>query len=94
MLKPFGVGVIMAGMMLWMLHEPIMSGTLSLSQGGLGFILAHAAVTVAFGALGLLIPKLRRALWSHRPDLRHMGAMVFGMIVAGTSAHLVLHGVA
>ncbi len=93
MLKPFGIGAIMAAMMLWMLHDPIMSGMLSLKQGGLGFVLAHVAVVAGFAALGLFIPKLRSALASHRPNLRHTAAMLLGMLVMGGGAHLVLHGV-
>lgn len=92
MLKPFGIGALMAATMLWMLHEPIMSGTLSLSQGGMGFVLAHVAVVVGIGALGLFIPRLRGVLRHHRPGLSHVAAMLLGLLVAGGGIHIVLHG--
>jgi membrane protein implicated in regulation of membrane protease activity len=90
MLKPFGFGSVMAVMMLWMLHEPIMSGEMSVSLGALGFVLAH----VAIAALGLFVPGLRRVLSQHRPSLQHMATMLAGMVGTAGSIHFALHGFA
>ena len=70
MLKPILIGAAMAGMMLWMLHEPIMEGSASVSQGALAFALAHVAVVMAGAALALFVPRVRSLIARHRPDLR------------------------
>ena len=39
MMKHGFMGAAMAAMMLWMLHDPIMSGGITLSLGAIGFVL-------------------------------------------------------
>ncbi len=86
------IGAAMAAMMLWMLHEPIMSGGVSFSLGALAFVMAHVVVLAAGSALALLVPKIRLRLHRHRPNLQHMAAMLGGAIVLSGSVHVVLHG--
>ncbi len=88
------IGAVMAVVMLWMLHEPIMSGGISLSWGFAAFVLAHVAVVVMGAGLALFVPRVRHLLSHHRPNLRHMGAMLAGAIVLAGSIHIYMHGVA
>ena len=93
MMKPVIMGAAMAAMMLWMLHDQIMSGGVSLSWGALAFVLAHVAVVAAGASLGLLFPRFQQMLRHHRPTLRHMAAMAAGAVVMAGGIHIVLHGV-
>lgn len=91
-MKPFALGAAMAAMMIWMLHERIMSGNLDLVSGGVVFVLAHVGVVVAVGALSLFVPTMRKAVVRHRPSLGHVAFMALGMLVMAGSIHLVMHG--
>ena len=86
------IGAAMAAMMLWMLHDPIMSGGVTLSMGAIAFVLAHVAVVAIGAALALLLPRSRRLLTRHRPNLHHMAAMAAGAVLLATGVHVVLHG--
>lgn len=92
MMKPVLIGAAMAAMMLWMLHEPIMSGGLSLSVGAMAFVLAHVAALLALGAVALLVPRVRKTMTRHRPDIRHMAAMLASMVMSASGIHVILHG--
>ena len=92
MLKPLGLGAIMAVVMLWMMHDAIMSGEGTLSAGLVGFVLAHVAVVAGILSLGLFSPRLRRAVLRHRPSLSHVAGMVAGMGASALGIHLALHG--
>lgn len=92
MIKHGFIGAAMAAMMLWMLHDPIMAGSASLSMGALAFVLAHVVVVAGGAAVALLVPGIRRALVRHRPSLRHVAAMIASATVFAGGVHLVLHG--
>ena len=91
MIKHGVLGAAMAAMMIWMLHDRIMSGGISLSLGALAFVLAHVVVLMVGGALALLVPRVRRALAQHRPNHRHMAAMMAGAVAFAAVVHIILH---
>ncbi|MEO1537599.1 MAG: hypothetical protein AAFR73_07685 [Pseudomonadota bacterium] len=93
LLKPFGLGAVMAAMMLWMGHEQIMSDDFDVSAGAVLFVLSHVVVLAAIIGLALVVPSLRRALRSHRPNPRHVVVMMAGAFAAGGAIHAVMHGV-
>lgn len=88
---PFVIGFVMAPLMLAMMHRPIMEGSLTVSAGLIGFVLAHVAVVIAVGVALALVPAIRKRALAHRPSLRHMGAMLAGMVVAAGLSHAVMH---
>ena len=89
---PFLAGMAMGAMALWMGHDRLMSGEGSLTAGALLFLLAHVAAVAALLAVALVYPPLRRAVRNHRPDLRHVAAMMAGMAIAAGGIHMFLHG--
>lgn len=91
-MKPFALGAAMAAMMIWMLHERIMSGSLDLTSGGIAFVLAHVGVVVAIGALSFFVPTVRKAVVRHRPSFGHFVFMALGMLAMAGSIHLIMHG--
>ena len=92
MLKPLGVGALMAALMIWMLHEPIMAGSVDLTFGALAFVMAHVAMIAGFLLLYLCVPRVRAAVKRHRPSLPHVAGMAGGMALSAIAIHLVLHG--
>ncbi len=93
MMRPMILGGAMAAMMLLMLHDPIMTGGISLSWGALAFVLAHVVVVAVGAALGLFVPRVRQMLRHHRPNLRHGVAMGAGAFVVAGGIHIIMHGV-
>ena len=91
-MKPFAMGTAMAALMIWMLHEPIMSGALDMTRGGVAFVLAHIGVLVALGTLSMFVPALRKLVNRHRPSFGHVAFMALGMFAVAGSIHLVMHG--
>ncbi len=91
-MKPFAIGAAMAAMMIWMLHERIMSGNLDLTSSGITFVLAHVGVVVAIGTLSLFVPSVRKTALQHRPSLGHAARMGIGMVAMAGSIHLAMHG--
>lgn len=91
-MKPFLMGTAMAGMMLWMGHDQIMSGNLDVTGATLMFVLAHVAALLAVVFAAFLVPGLREFATKHRPSVRHVGLMGTGMFVAAGSVHLLMHG--
>jgi len=89
---PYLMGAIMGPMMLWMLHDSLMSGA-ALSFAAVGFILAHVAVLVGFALLAWLGIRLRPSLAKrlHRPSLAHIGKMLAGAAIAALTLHLLVH---
>ena len=92
MMKHGFMGAVMAAMMLWMLHDPIMSGGITLSLGAIGFVLAHVAVVAGIAALAFFVPRLRLVLKNHQPGLRHVAVVMCGMMVSAVGIHLFMHG--
>ena len=86
------MGAGMGALMLWMLHDRIMSGVFTGWFEAAIFALAHVAVVVALLALGMVVPGLRRRLAGHRPDLRHLAGMGAGMVLSVSIIHAVAHG--
>ncbi|MEO9823555.1 MAG: hypothetical protein ABJF50_03940 [Paracoccaceae bacterium] len=91
-MKPFAIGAAMAAMMIWMLHDRIMSGGLDVTSGAVAFVLAHVFVVFAFFALAFFVPAFRKLALSHRPSLGHVAAMFLGLAVTAGSIHLIMHG--
>ena len=86
------MGSAMAVMMLAMLHRPIMEGTLSLGTASVGFVLAHLAVAGGVLGLAVFVPAVRQRVARHRPDGRHVLAMLVGAVLTAGATHAVMHG--
>jgi hypothetical protein len=82
----------MAAMMLWMGHARIMSGEIDLTAGALVFVLAHVVLVAAVLGLALFVPRVRRVLRDHRPDMGHVAGMLAGILVTSGSVHAIMHG--
>jgi hypothetical protein len=89
---PFAVGAVMAALMLWMLHDRIMSGDAGVIAGAAQFILAHVGIAVALAGVTLLFPLARKAALRHRPSLGHLVGMSAGMAASAATLHAVIHG--
>jgi len=89
---PYLMGAIMGPMMLWMLHDSIMSGA-GISFAAIGFILAHVAFFGGFALLAWLGIRLRPSLAKrlHRPTASHIGKMIAGAVVTAFTLHLLVH---
>lgn len=94
MKKPFVIGAAMALLMIWMLHDRLMSGQAIFASAALAFLAAHLAVLLPVVGLAALVPNVRRAVANHRPSLSHVGAMMGGMLIAAVAAHFAIHGLA
>ena len=97
-IRPFIMGSAMGAMMLWMLHQSLISGSGIGGWAALTFVLAHFAVVGAALSVTVfavrLSPRWRARLARlHRPDIRHLGAMAIGAVGAAAVIHLTLHGV-
>lgn len=92
---PYVMGGLMGPMMLWMMHDSLMSGA-ALSWGVIGFIAAHVAVfgvvviVAVFGAR--LNPRLRMILSRlHRPSGAHLAQMMVAAVLSASLVHFSVH---
>ena len=92
MRKPFVIGAAMALLMIWMLHDRLMSGQVIVASAAIAFLAAHLAIGLPFVGLAFFVPKARRAIANHRPSLSHVGAMTGGMLIIAVGFHLTIHG--
>ena len=94
-MKPVILGTLMGLMMMWMLHG-VLTGESTLAGWAMfGFISAHFAIALVVVLLGAKVAKLSprfRTLLSHRPSVRHVASMAFGVILSGGLVHLYIHG--
>ena len=91
MLKPLAIGAAMAAMMLFVMHDRIMAGAVTISVGALVFVLVHLMIGAGGLALSFFVPSVRRLILHHRPSLKHVAAMLLGAVVAVGSIHVVMH---
>ena len=94
LMKPTLVGALMALAMLALMHDRIMSGEVTLTSGAAAFVALHAGAVLLLASLVFFVPPARRFIRAHRPDLRHIGGILAGMVLAAGLAHTVMHGVA
>ena len=90
--RAFLIGAGMGALMLWMLHDRIMSSAFTGWREAAVFIGAHVVVVFVLLSLGLVFPRLRRRLAGQRPDARHLAGMGAGMAVSVLIIHAVAHG--
>ena len=92
MKKPFLIGGAMALMMLWMLHDRLMGAQAILASAAIAFLATHLAIVLPLIGLTAFVPKVRRAIASHRPNLAHIGAMIGGILITAAGVHFAMHG--
>jgi len=93
--KPYLAGGAMAIMMMWMLHDTLMSGNaapLSL----LIFVALHIAAALAISGMALLgasrFPKAQRVIAKlHRPSIGHVLKMIVAFIAVFGLVHISVH---
>lgn len=93
--KPYAMGVLMFGMMLPMLHGPLMTGG-DLSVSLILFALAHLAVALVLIAIAVfgarMSPKVRSLLSKiHRPSRQHFDNMLAGAASTFAVVHFLVH---
>lgn len=93
MMRPVFIGAVMGAMLLWMLHEQIMLEGVSAAGASVAFVAVHVALVGLIALAALFIPKVRNAVRSHRPSLRHVGLMVLGLTGSIALIHVTQHGV-
>lgn len=95
--RPVLMGALMAPMMLWMAHAPLMAGTFDIGWAAVGFLLGHVVVFGAVALAGLWLatraPRVDRWIKRlHRPRLSHAAGMAAGAVLSAGIIHLGLHG--
>ena len=93
MMRPIIAGTLMGAMMLWMLHDQIMSEGVSAAGATVAFVAAHVSLVGLIVLAALFIPTVRSAVHSHRPSLRHVGLMLLGLTGSNALIHVTQHGV-
>ncbi len=92
MMRPILAGAAMGAMMIWMLHDQIMLEGVSAAGATVAFVAAHIALVGLIALAVLFIPKVRNAVRSHRPSLRHVGLMFLGLTGSIALIHVTQHG--
>lgn len=91
-MKPLILGSLMAGIMLLMLHDPIMTGQLTGTVATLAFVGAHLLIAGILLGVLLFLPRFRAKVVAHRPSPRHAFLMLVGLVGTASLAHLFMHG--
>ena len=92
MMRPILAGAAMGAMMVWMMHDQVMSEGISAAAASVAFVAAHVALVGFVALAALFIPKVRSAVRSHRPSMGHLGLMLLGLIGSIALIHFSQHG--